>query len=163
MLRSKFLPLFLLLASANAFAWGGGSSVGTGNPADENCARLGGSIVNLKERDGGESPFCVFGKKGTIEVWTLFKEKPNKHSQAVEAYLEGRRGNVEHAPDSGMPNPASENCGDLGAKLKIMTDEKGNEWGICEFPDRSEIEEWTLYYGADSKFSADLAKVLNNL
>ncbi len=46
-----------------------------------------------------------------------------------------------------MPNPASIYCHALGYKSKIVTDEEGNQYGVCIFPDGSECGSWDFYRG----------------
>jgi len=47
----------------------------------------------------------------------------------------------------GLPNPASKYCVDQGYELEIRTDEAGNQYGVCIFPDGSECEEWEFFRG----------------
>jgi putative hemolysin len=44
----------------------------------------------------------------------------------------------------GMPNPASVHCTELGGKVEIRRDAKG-ETGYCHLPDGRVIEEWELF------------------
>jgi len=46
-----------------------------------------------------------------------------------------------------LPNPASKYCVDQGYKLEIRSDEAGNQYGVCIFPDGSECEEWAFFRG----------------
>lgn len=46
-----------------------------------------------------------------------------------------------------VPNPASKHCVDQGYELEIRTDEEGNQYGVCIFPDGSECEEWAFFRG----------------
>jgi putative hemolysin len=48
---------------------------------------------------------------------------------------------------AGLPNPASVNCAKKGGKLQIRRDTKGNEYGVCIFPDGRECEEWAFFRG----------------
>ena len=43
-----------------------------------------------------------------------------------------------------MANPASMLCQQKGGKTIIKTDSNGH-YGICQFPDGTEIEEWEFY------------------
>lgn len=62
---------------------------------------------------------------------------------------------IEEEPDSdpnastpaGMANPASEYCLEVGGTIAIRQDESG-EYGVCQFSDGSECEEWDLFRGA---------------
>jgi len=47
----------------------------------------------------------------------------------------------------GLPNPASKYCIDQGYELEIRSDEAGNQYGVCIFPDGSECEEWAFFRG----------------
>jgi len=46
-----------------------------------------------------------------------------------------------------MANPASKNCVDKGGKLEIRADARGNESGVCLFPDGSSCDEWAFMNG----------------
>ena len=52
---------------------------------------------------------------------------------------------------SGLANPASVNCGNVGGTLKIMTDPSGGEYGMCQFPNGTSCEEWALFRGEGCK------------
>jgi len=47
----------------------------------------------------------------------------------------------------GMANPASVHCTELGYALEIRSDEAGNQYGVCVFPNGSECDEWAFYRG----------------
>ena len=111
--------LALLLAGSMSFA-GGGSSVGLGNPASDNCVSLGGT-VETKETPEGQQGICV------IEEWSLF----NKMDEAGLTI-------PHHYDGLSMPNPASVNCEDAGGELKIVDKEAG-QIGMCS------VDEWKLY------------------
>ena len=51
------------------------------------------------------------------------------------------------SPAGGLPNPASKYCVDQGYQLEIRSDESGNQYGVCIFPDGSECEEWAFFRG----------------
>jgi putative hemolysin len=51
------------------------------------------------------------------------------------------------APEAGLPNPASVHCQEQGYLLEIRTDEQGNQYGVCIFPDGSECDEWAFFRG----------------
>jgi putative hemolysin len=51
------------------------------------------------------------------------------------------------SPAGGLPNPASKYCVDQGYRLEIRSDEAGNQYGVCIFPDGSECEEWAFFRG----------------
>jgi len=55
---------------------------------------------------------------------------------------------VDNAPSEvGLPNPASTYCEAQGYRVEIRTDDQGNQYGVCVFPDGSECDEWAFYRG----------------
>jgi putative hemolysin len=46
-----------------------------------------------------------------------------------------------------MANPASVNCTKVGGKLIIQKNGVGAEYGLCDFGDNMQCEEWALYRG----------------
>ena len=50
-------------------------------------------------------------------------------------------------PSTGLANPASVYCGQVGGKTEIKKDATGAEYGICTFPNGSSCEEWALFRG----------------
>lgn len=50
-----------------------------------------------------------------------------------------------------IANPASEFCEEQGGTVEIVTDDAGNQSGICRLPEGTEIDEWEYYrqYHAD--------------
>lgn len=157
----KTLPVLATLISLQAslaLAAAGSPGPGVPNPADVLCEKVGGRLEILSS-DAGESGYCVFGERATIGSWTLFRELKSGRTQAVEAFFRGPVPGGAHPHGIGLPNPASVNCLKAGGKLTIAKSPEG-EIGICEFPDRSEIEEWTLFRGPDSPENVALARVL---
>jgi putative hemolysin len=47
--------------------------------------------------------------------------------------------------DAGLANPASVFCEEQGGTVEIVTDAEGNQTGICNLPDGTEVEEWEYY------------------
>ncbi|MFA5023131.1 MAG: DUF333 domain-containing protein [Candidatus Paceibacterota bacterium] len=47
-------------------------------------------------------------------------------------------------PSTGLPNPASVHCEEVGGTLEIKTDASGGQVGFCTLPDKSVCEEWAL-------------------
>eukprot|EP01036_Dinobryon_divergens_P008644 gene8644-11561_t len=47
-------------------------------------------------------------------------------------------------PRVGMANPASVYCQSLGGKTLMRSNDKG-QYGVCQLPDGTQIEEWELY------------------
>lgn len=44
-------------------------------------------------------------------------------------------------------NPASEHCVTSGGKLNIITNGAGGQYGVCNFPDNRQCEEWSMMRG----------------
>lgn len=60
-------------------------------------------------------------------------------------------GDDDEDGEAGISNPASLFCEDQGGTVEIVTDEGGNQSGICRLSDGTEIDEWDYYrqYHAD--------------
>jgi putative hemolysin len=56
-----------------------------------------------------------------------------------------------NVPGVGMANPASVNCGKVGASSVIMNNPDGSQYGVCKFPNGTTCEEWALYRGEGCK------------
>jgi hypothetical protein len=63
-------------------------------------------------------------------------------------------------PDTGLPNPASVYCVDLGYQLTIV-DEPEGQVGMCVFPDSTQCEEWSFYQGECGQAWAPVAMMHN--
>jgi uncharacterized protein len=48
---------------------------------------------------------------------------------------------------TGMANPASVYCVQVGGNLTIQKDAQGNENGVCNFPNGTSYDEWALFRG----------------
>ncbi len=46
-----------------------------------------------------------------------------------------------------LANPASKNCVDKGGTLAIEEDPTGGQFGVCNFPENHQCEEWALLRG----------------
>jgi uncharacterized protein len=52
---------------------------------------------------------------------------------------------------SSLANPASVNCGKVGATSVIMNNPDGSQYGMCNFPNGTSCEEWALFRGEGCK------------
>ncbi len=113
---------FLALIIGSIASAGGGSSVGLGNPASENCIKLEGTLESVQDEYGQKSN-CV------VEQWHLWREMD-------------KRGLVKHheypTEPIGIPNPAAVNCQDIGGEHRGVETPEGST-GFCV------IEVWTLF------------------
>src|SRR5579872_2842296 len=51
------------------------------------------------------------------------------------------------SPTTTLANPASVNCGKVGGTLLIQTRGDGGQYGLCDFGDNMQCEEWALLRG----------------
>ncbi len=51
------------------------------------------------------------------------------------------------ARGAGLANPASQNCVDKGGTVTIEKNGKGDQFGVCTFPDNLQCEEWAMVRG----------------
>lgn len=122
------------------------------SPALESCLNSGGTIASFSSAEGTLS-MCKIGE-ALIGDWTLHYELNNDDQYAAEVFL-------KH-PTPGKwrgANPASEYCADLGG-MSVVVESSLGQMGVCQFADRSQIEEWTLFRGPQDPENADLARVL---
>jgi len=63
---------------------------------------------------------------------------------------------------SGMPNPASVNCGNVGGTTEIMTNPDGSQYGMCSFPNGTSCEEWALFRGEGCQAGAEVNQTGNS-
>jgi hypothetical protein len=55
------------------------------------------------------------------------------------------------ASQTGMANPASVNCVNVGGQSVIMTNPDGSQYGMCNFTNGTSCEEWALFRGESCK------------
>ncbi len=148
----KFLPTLFYAALSLSYQQVAQAGVGLPNPAAKSCVDLGGVLQSYVKADGGDAiTLCAFNDdvylNGLIEQWTLFRHKNASAtpSMAVKAYLDHV---AYQAPQSGpVGHPALRYCEQLGGNRFVIREISGDESGVCEFEDGSQIEEWTLFRG----------------
>jgi putative hemolysin len=131
---------------------------GIPNPAAEFCVELGGiwRAADFGGFGGAQIGLCRLQDDGVIDEWTLFRAAHGTRSQAVLAFLAG-----DWSP---LPGPieswAEQACEAAGGSIVEYFEHlrPSSVVALCEFPDRSVIESWTVYSGPD--FYPELAKVL---
>jgi hypothetical protein len=117
------------------------ANAGMANPASVNCGKMGGKIENRNDTQGNEYGMCTFTNGTTCDEWALFRNEGCKPFTPVTA-----------TPAAiGMANPASVNCGKIGATSEIMDDPNGGQYGMCKFPNGTACEEWALFRGEGCK------------
>jgi putative hemolysin len=136
----------LSIVGTSAMA-GSTSSVGPANPAAVLCLELKGELESFTDAVGNQYGICAFDN-ARISDWTLFLARNGHNQQAVNAFLahpaliNSSNGNGS----IGMPNPSSQYCLQVGGENVSAFSSEG-EWGMCEFPDGSAIDGWTLFRG----------------
>ena len=93
--------------------------------------------------------------RGEIEEWTLFRSSINMEQLAVKVYLAHPHIKAQKT----LPNPASIYCHQVGGSSLPVGGPQGS-FGLCYFPDKSAIEEWTLFNGPDSNGNERLTSLL---
>ena len=88
---------------------------------------------------------------------------------ATKVPTQGTTPAVPTQGSTGLANPASVYCGQVGGKTEIKKDATGAEYGICTFPNGSSCEEWALYRGECTprpskvaNLTADIKTAVNN-
>ena len=118
------------------------ASAGMANPASVNCGKVGANSVIMNNPDGSQYGVCKFPNGTSCEEWALFRGEGCKAGTVV----------TTTAPASaGMANPASVNCGKVGATSVIMNNPDGSQYGMCKFPNGTACEEWALFRGEGCK------------
>jgi putative hemolysin len=118
------------------------ASVGMANPASVNCGKVGGKTGIKKDAQGNEYGMCTFTNGTTCDEWALFRNEGCKPFTPVT---------TTPAAAAGMANPASVNCGKVGATSEILNNPDGSQYGMCKFPNGTSCEEWALFRGEGCK------------
>jgi len=63
---------------------------------------------------------------------------------------------------SGMANPASVNCGNIGGTTEIKTNADGSQYGMCTFSNGTTCEEWALFRGEGCQAGAEVNQTGNS-
>jgi putative hemolysin len=54
---------------------------------------------------------------------------------------------TEPTSQAALPNPASAFCEQQGGQIEIRTDSNGGQYGVCQFQDGTECDEWAFFRG----------------
>ena len=145
----------LFLCSFSAAFAGATTSSGVPNPSSVFCNDSGGTF-ELFTSTSGQSGYCRLDR-ALIEEWTFWRVvKQETPKMATRAYLD----HVPFEQPYFIANPASQYCVQVGGSLRIANSIKGDQVGLCEFSDRSEIEEWTLFRGPEDAGNVKLTQLL---
>jgi putative hemolysin len=109
--------------------------VGMPNPASVFCDEQGGRLEIRTDASGGQFGACTFADGSECEEWAFYRGECQPGGQPA-ATIE---------PEAA--NPAAAYCVQQGGQSKIVTDQAGNQAGVCVFPDGSQCDEWAFYRG----------------
>lgn len=141
----KVLLLSIAMIFSSVGAW-----AANGNPWARVCKVSEGTFWVLY---GGEEhhSMCFFGS-AAIGAEALFLFKTNSGtSQAIEAY----KNRKNSSPRGGI-------CGSFNSNLVQAQDSDGRTFNLCQFADKSLIEETTLWLGPGIGANESLDKALSN-
>jgi len=97
------------------------------NPASVYCEEQGYRVETRTDDEGNQYGVCIFPDGSECGDWAFY------------------RGECEPAAE--MANPASVYCEEQGYRVEIRTDDEGNQYGVCVFPDGGECDEWEFFRG----------------
>ena len=152
------LSILSIAASAAIASEGGNTTGGVPNPAAVICLEKGGQSEMYTSERGSSDYFCRFDRAiiGEWTLWYALKDRENIQI-AVDMFLKHPNRDVNIG--NGGANPASLYCKKVGGRTEYYEGRNGT-MGVCTFPDKSEIEEWTLYVGPSVEGNGKLADVL---
>ena len=128
------------------------------NPAAQRCKKLGGisRAVDAMHWGGAQAGLCRLHDDSLITEWTLFRAAFGDMNEAVSAFLEG-----QWVPMAGpIESWGQQACVAAGGQVADYTEHlrPDSVVHLCEFPDASSIETWTLFSGPE--FYPGLARAL---
>jgi uncharacterized protein len=118
---------------------------GMANPASVNCGTIGGTTEIKTNADGSQYGMCTFKNGTTCEEWALFRGEGCKAGVSVNQTPAAPASN-----QTGIANPASVSCVNLGGKVDIK-DSAAGQYGMCTFTNGTTCEEWALFRGEGCK------------
>lgn len=131
------------------------------NPAAQYCAEKAGTSKTLKDAQGADYALCSF-EYAVIEEWTLYLNANGRNTAAAQAF-------ITHPSECSTPtiryrgpftlHSAADYCAKVGGTELALTDGT-TQTTFCAFPDRSLIEEWTLYRGPNDPLNAALSAAI---
>jgi len=132
-------------ATPAAAATTAAGQAGMANPASVNCGNIGGTTEIKTAADGGQYGMCTFKNGTTCEEWALFRGEGCQAGPSVNQTPAAPASN-----QTGIANPASVNCVNVGGKVDIK-DSAAGQYGMCTFNNGTTCEEWALFRGEGCK------------
>ena len=156
---------------------------GMANPASVYCRQVGGTTDIKKDASGGEYGMCTFDNGTSCEEWALFRSEgcntgvtgatqtaysgqvipvSGIASQPAQPGITNPGSGISTPPvntpePSGIANPASVYCRQVGGTTDIKKDASGGEYGMCTFDNGTSCEEWALFRSEGCKAGVDVA------
>jgi uncharacterized protein len=111
------------------------SQIDISDPATSFCLSNSGTPLIVKDKEEIEHIVCKLPDGKTYDKDEYFElNKPKKIEETKEEPIR-----------VGLGSPASYYCVDQGGIVDIRIDEIGAQYGVCKFPDGTEIDEWELF------------------
>jgi len=101
------------------------NQAGMANPASVNCGNIGGTTEIKTSADGSQYGMCTFTNGTTCEEWALFRGEGCQAGPSVNQTPAEPASN-----QTGLANPASVNCVNIGGKVEIK-DSAAGQYGMC--------------------------------
>jgi len=118
---------------------------GMANPASVNCGNIGGTTEIKTNTDGSQYGMCTFTNGTSCEEWALYRGEGCTSGASVNQTPTAAASN-----QTGLANPASVNCVNIGGKVEIK-DSAAGQYGMCTFTNGTTCEEWALFRGEGCK------------
>lgn len=74
-----------------------------------------------------------------------YSNKCNADNAGVKVKSKGKCENTNSNSETSIANPASEYCINSGYTLEFRKNSDGSQYGVCQFPDGTECDEWDFY------------------
>lgn len=94
--------------------------------------------------------YNIDGKSTVVNIVEIKKNKVSanclKNSSCLAMKISnGKPAKIQVTKSPFVGNPGANYCWDVGAKNRILVDEKNNQYDFCVFEDGSMIDAWNLY------------------
>jgi putative hemolysin len=130
------------------------------NPASELCISLDGisRAVDLGLWGGAQTGLCRLPDDGVINEWTLFHVVNGDLNQAAAAFLAGQWEPMDGPIETWAEQACTAAAGQVVEYVEHLRPDSVVR--LCEFPDGSSVEVWTLFSGPG--FYPELASLLDS-
>lgn len=142
-----FLTILVVFASPLDGDDNGPARAGLPNPAARHCVELGGisRSADAGVWGGAQLGLCRLRDDGVIASWTLFRAAQGERGKAVKTFLQSRWTPMSGPIETWAEQACTEAGGQVGEYVEHLR--PSSVVRLCEFPDRSLIEVWTMFSG----------------